>query len=111
VARGIQTREQGENWKILAFRVDRYDRSGNRIDPVAVELRGYRSGQVNEGEEVEVSGKWSHGTLRANKVVNLSTNAEVEGGLSKGHKFGLAFFLLWILGIIAIAVVLLLVVR
>jgi hypothetical protein len=80
VARGIQIRKSPDDQRdILAFRVDRYDDSGNRIAPVAVEMVGYRSGQINEGEEVEVSGRFKHGTLRVRSLVNLSTNASVRG--------------------------------
>jgi hypothetical protein len=32
---------------------------------------------VSEGNEVEVIGAWQDGTLRAGKIVNLSTHAEV----------------------------------
>jgi hypothetical protein len=78
VARGVQVRRI-EKERALAFRVDRYDESGNRLAPVAVEVPFFGRGQVGEGEEVEVSGKWHRGTLRANKVMNLSTGAEVGG--------------------------------
>jgi hypothetical protein len=69
VARGIQLRRNEQQREILAFRIDRYDESGNRLPP----------GQVGEGEQVEVSGKWSRGTLKADRVRNLSTRAEVRG--------------------------------
>jgi hypothetical protein len=39
----------------------------------------FSSGHVAEGDEVEVTGRWSRGTLRASRVVNLSTRSEVRG--------------------------------
>lgn len=47
--------------------------AGAALAPVAVEVPFFGRGQVGEGEEVEVIGKWHRGTLRANKVINLST--------------------------------------
>lgn len=79
VARGVQVRKSANDEDILAFRVDSYDASGNRRDPVAVELPGYKQGHLTDGEEVEVTGNWSHGTLRAKKILNLSTRAVVRG--------------------------------
>lgn len=84
-ARGVQHRPH-EHGQILTLRVERYDADGNRLSPVAVELRAHRTGHVGEGEQVEAIGKWSHGTLQATKLINLTTRAEVQGGLSKGEK-------------------------
>ncbi len=90
-ARDIQHR-QADNGRALTFRIERYDSAGNRLSPIAVELRAHREGQVGEGEQVEVVGKWSRGTLRAKRLVNLTTNAEVQGGLSPGRKaIGIVF--------------------
>jgi pSer/pThr/pTyr-binding forkhead associated (FHA) protein len=78
-ARSINLREGGDKPSVLNFRVDRFDASGNRIEPVAVELNYYRSGQVSDGDEVEVTGTWSDGAVKASKIVNLSTGASVKG--------------------------------
>lgn len=79
-ARSINLREGSDNQpSVLNFRVDRFDASGNRIEPVAVELNYYRSGQISDGDEVEVSGTWSDGAVKASKIVNLSTGASVKG--------------------------------
>lgn len=78
VARNVQ-RVARDEIKVLTFRVERYDGSGNRLSPVGVEFRNYRSGGLNDGEEVEVIGSWKRGTLRAQKVTNLTTHAEVVG--------------------------------
>ncbi len=79
IARGVQVRRREQDTDVLSFRVDRYDDSGDRLAPVGVELPGYKRGQIGEGEEVDVIGKWSRGTLRATKVTNLSTSAEIDG--------------------------------
>jgi hypothetical protein len=79
IARAVQVRRVDENRDVLSFRVDRYDDSGNRLGAVAVEFKDFRSGHVSDGEEVEVVGRWSRGTLKASRVVNLSTSAEVRG--------------------------------
>lgn len=89
VARGIQVRRSSDDDRdVLAFRVDRYDGSGNRLPPVAVQLWAYSGGQVTEGEEVDVVGDWKRGTVHARKIINISTNAEVHG-LSPAVKGGL----------------------
>jgi FHA domain len=79
VARSVQIRKRDQDRDVLTFRVDRYDASGNRIPSVAVELMDFEGGHVAEGEEVEVTGRWSRGTMRASRVVNLSTRSEVRG--------------------------------
>lgn len=80
VARAIELRhEPNRKTDVLAFRVDRYDASGNRLVPVPVELRGLAfSGKVSEGEEVLVSGAWRRGTLRATHIVNVTTGADIH---------------------------------
>ncbi len=103
-ARGVQYRP-GDQGQILTLRIERYDSAGNRLSPVAVELRAHRTGHLGEGEQVEAIGKWSHGTLRATKLINLTTHAEVQGGLSNGEKvasaIGITFFALFFLFILA----------
>lgn len=78
LARSVQTRQTPQARVVLSFRVDSYDESGVRLDSVAVELRNYRSGRVGDGEEVDVTGKWDHGTLRADKIIDVSTQAQVR---------------------------------
>lgn len=78
----------------LSFRVERYDRSGNRLQPVPIEVQGIQlSGQLNDGEEVEVTGKWRRGTIRARTVVNITTGAHVRVAGSKLGWLGLFVFL------------------
>ena len=83
VARGVQQRSEpwGQGWtrQILGMRVEQYDASGNRLQPVPVELRGWTlSGQISEGEEVEVNGRWDGGVLRASRATNVSTGGTVD---------------------------------
>lgn len=78
VARSVETRTHDSS-TVLSFRVDQYDPSGNRVQPIGVELWHHRHGQVSDGEEVEVSGHWRRGTLRAERIVNLSTGAQIKG--------------------------------
>lgn len=79
VARSVQLRTTEPSGVVLSFRVDQYDAAGNRVQPVGVELRHHRLGQVSDGEEVEVGGRWKDGTLQAERIVNLTTGAQVKG--------------------------------
>jgi hypothetical protein len=83
IARGVQLRSeafgQGSSQSILSMRVEQYDASGNRLQPVPVEMRGLTlSGQVSEGEQVEVRGTWRGGVLRATRAANLSTGGTID---------------------------------
>ncbi len=42
-------------------------------------MRARRAGRVTDGDEVEVVGRWSRGTLHASKIKNLTTASEVIG--------------------------------
>jgi len=79
VARRIGLRTNSEGVEVLAFRVDRYDPAGNRLQPVGVEMVAYQGGQISDGEEVIVSGHWHHGTLRSDRVINVTTGAQAKG--------------------------------
>lgn len=87
-ATAVQQRSLGHEtpMEILTFRVQRYDSAGNRLTPVPVELGGGLqwgggriSGQVSDGDKVEVHGQWRGGNLRAEKIINHTTGAHVEG--------------------------------
>jgi hypothetical protein len=77
-ARSVQLRTS-ESESVLSFRVEQYDAAGDRVQPVGVELQMYRSGQLSDGEEVDVRGRWKRGTLQADRVVNRTTGAHVKG--------------------------------
>jgi hypothetical protein len=74
----IQHRQEAQQGYILTFRVERYDRVGNRSQPVPVEMRGYKiTGFINEGDQVRMSGTWKGGLLQATRVDNVTTGAVV----------------------------------
>jgi hypothetical protein len=85
-ARNVQLRNIASKtpMEVLSFRVQQFDSAGNRLDSVPVELgsgisfSGHRiSGQLNDGDDVEVHGVWSNGTLQAEGVANHTTGARI----------------------------------
>jgi hypothetical protein len=103
IARGVDIRSdyQREQEK-LTFRIDRYDVSGNRLPPVPVEMHRYRGGLVTDGDEVEVVGRWSRGTLRASRINNLTTSSEVRGWFAGAGKWVLIAFAVAVLAALAV---------
>lgn len=104
-ARGITQRteqvpdERGVTVTVMAFRVERYDSTGNRLPPIPVEMRGRSlEGAINEGDWIEVPGIWHEGhTLRAKRVRNLTTGTVVkigESAMSGPAKIMITLFLL-----------------
>ena len=80
--RGLQTRteplNQNHTLTVLAFRVERYDESGDLGQLVPVEMRGYEfRGSLHDGDWVRVHGKIGDGTMRSNRVDNRTTGATV----------------------------------
>jgi pSer/pThr/pTyr-binding forkhead associated (FHA) protein len=106
-ARGVHVR-QGSN--ILSFRVERYDVVGNRLPPVGAELVGFQTGELGDGEDVEVSGRWSHGTLQATKIINLSTGAQVRGASGPARAAILVIFALVLTFVAVITIVIIIVI-
>jgi hypothetical protein len=83
--RGFQTRTENKgrdagNVIVWTFRLQRYDNSGNELPPLPVEMRGKRfQGFINEGDRVEVHGRWKEGrAVRAKQVHNLTTDVVVK---------------------------------
>lgn len=108
--RGIQQRVEslgeGATNTVWTFRLERYDRDGNRLPPIPVQLRGLRfEGFVSEGDDVRVTGEWKDGTLVTERVENLTTHATVK---AKSHRklmvASFIFFLVFVVGIILFAV-------
>lgn len=65
--------------QIVNFRLERYDRRGGRLQPIPVEMRGITiTGNVADGERVQVEGRFHDGTLYAKSVANVTTG----GGLT-----------------------------
>lgn len=87
-ARNIDlTEEQGgmnyqRTFRVLTFRVDCRDSTGNLQQSVPVRLRGQRIvGNVKEGERVEVRGRRGRdGVVQVGSFRNLVTNSNVTGG-------------------------------
>jgi hypothetical protein len=83
--RGFQSRTEslGPQYPtkiIWTFRVERFDAAGNRLPPVPVEMRSKSfDGFINEGDQVEISGRWREGQIvRPRKLRNLTTGAMVK---------------------------------
>jgi hypothetical protein len=82
-ARGVQTRSERmsdtASESVWTFRVERYDEAGNRVLLVPVEMRGLSfEGSLSDGDIVRAHGKVRSGTLRADRVENLTTGAAVR---------------------------------
>ncbi|MGV9248052.1 hypothetical protein [Streptomyces sp. NPDC003710] len=82
VVRDFQQRQeqrQQQQQGIWNFRVERHDQSGNKLVPIPVEMRGYSFvGSISDGDEVHLRGRWRHGTLRVDEIINLTTHARVR---------------------------------
>lgn len=98
IARSVELRPLENGAETLVFRVDRYDRAGNRLTPIAVEMQARRAGRITDGDEVEVAGRWSRGTLHAGRITNLTTASEVVGYPRWLKWVVLGFFLLVVAG-------------
>ena len=97
------------NWIIWNFRVERYDASGNQMQPVPVEIKGMKfEGAVSEGDWVELPGEWKPGEVASpKKFTNLTTGAMVSGSIPTGTKVGMTcgwiIFIAFIAAVIAAA--------
>jgi hypothetical protein len=94
-----RTQKQGQlNFTVWSFRVDRYDASGNLLQPVPVEVKGeIINGSISDGDWVELPGDWKSGQIAQPEFVkNLTTGATVQGYVTPGSKIsvtiGYVFF-------------------
>jgi len=74
-ARDVQKTPSGPDGEeeVWTFRVERYESTGEAHTVVPVELRGNSiTGELSDGDVVEVSGPWDDQTLFADSVVNHS---------------------------------------
>ncbi len=100
VVRDIKVRTDSKTQKEkLTFRVERYNASGNRLPPVPVEMNRYRGGSLTDGDEVEIGGRWSHGSLRAKRIRNLTTLADIRGRNVGWVKWAVAVLVVLALGV------------
>ncbi len=92
-------------WTIWSFRVERYDESGNRMQPVPVEIRGMKfEGTISEGDWVELPELWKPGEVASpKKFTNLTTGAIISGSVPVGTKIGMTCG--WIMFVIFIGAV------
>lgn len=112
-ARGVQARSEQDpltpqrQFTVVTFRVERFDQTGNRLPPVAVQMRGRTfEGAISEGDWVEVAGSGiPSGTLHLDRVRNLTTAADVR---AKGEDRSVAFWI--VLGVVVVVVVVIFVV-
>ena len=83
VVRNVQFRSElrGENGsvQVLTFQLEQHDAVGKQLQPALVELRGLSlEGQVADGEQVTVAGKWRNGRVVAKQVVSQTTGASIR---------------------------------
>jgi len=69
-----------ETWKVWSFLVVVYDNFGNPLQQVPVQMRGRKiDGELNDGDTVEVPGRWTPGKiLEVNSVYNQTFQHWVE---------------------------------
>lgn len=83
VVRNVQFRSElrSENGsvQVLTFQLEQHDAVGKQLQPALVELRGVSlEGQVADGEQVTVAGKWRNGRVVAKEVVSQTTGASIR---------------------------------
>jgi hypothetical protein len=86
VVRGLRARSEEDPYvrlvhvQVWTFSVERTDEAGNPIAPISVQMRGHQfDGVIEEGDEVEVPGRWRTGELaRVKRVYNRTKGATVE---------------------------------
>jgi hypothetical protein len=105
---GFRPDQQMGAGSIWQFKLERFDASGNRLQPVAVRMSAWKfTSTLNEGDRVAIpSAAMKSGTLHPKEVFNLTTGAEINTKrLPNGAGIGLA-----IMGVIVLVPVLLLVI-
>ncbi|MFH8617364.1 hypothetical protein ACH4E8_20130 [Streptomyces sp. NPDC017979] len=107
VARNVQVRTETRGSSgntsttvVCNFRVEVYDREGRAVRLVPVEMSGSSfRGAVTEGDRVRAEGKVKRGTLRVDRLYNLTTGAEVTTGSPHWALIALVvlLFVVWVL--------------
>jgi hypothetical protein len=76
---------EGASRSIWTFRLDAVDQNGTQLGAIQVEMRGISfEGSLSNGDSVRVTGKWRHGSIRAEQVQNLTTGALVRAKNYRG---------------------------
>lgn len=101
--RNLQERQETDNsqktWTVWSFRVESFDKAGNRLQPVPVEMRGRAfQGMLNEGDQIRIATSWKAGqTVRVKEVYNVTTRSKVK---AKGIGVpGWVWNILWLLAL------------
>jgi hypothetical protein len=69
---------QATTLQVLTFRLERYDPRGDRLRPVAVQIRGPSiRGGLSEGEHASAVGSYRSGTIHADRIINHTTRAVI----------------------------------
>ncbi|MFG3468111.1 hypothetical protein [Streptomyces sp. NPDC047982] len=100
---GVQLRTEQQrdaSEAVWTFRIERYDDSGNRVQLIPAEMRGYRvEGSISDGDWVRGTGTMKSGTFRMSEVENLTTGARVR---AKGiPRIALVLFIIFFVAILA----------
>jgi pSer/pThr/pTyr-binding forkhead associated (FHA) protein len=95
--------------QVLTFRLEQFTEGGDRSRVLSVELRGPEiSGDVADGDRVEVRGRLKKGVLQARTVHNLTTGATVgDFGVAGRRILGAVaavFFGGWVVFLILVAI-------
>ncbi|MCT9113026.1 hypothetical protein [Streptomyces mirabilis] len=101
----LRTERQGDNSEaIWNFRVERYDESGDRVQLIPAEMRGYSiEGSISDGDWVRGTGTMKSGTFRMNEAENLTTGARVRPKKTYGIA-GCVFFIAFCIALLAFAI-------
>lgn len=86
---------------VWTFQVERHDEAGNRRRPIPVEIRGDQfRGVLSDGDWVQVTGRWKHGTLFTDGVDNVTT-----GGRLVARSWNTArVIVVSVIGVVALAI-------
>lgn len=69
---------QATTLQVLTFRLERYDARGDRLRPVAVQMRGPSiAGVLSEGENASAVGSYRSGIIYADRIINRTTGAVI----------------------------------
>jgi hypothetical protein len=107
--RGFQNRTESRGPQypthiVWTFRVERHDEHGDRLSAVPVEMRSKSfEGFINEGDRVEIPGRWREGQLvRPRRLRNLTTGALVRArGAANWKMFVKVVFFIALLALFA----------
>jgi hypothetical protein len=69
---------QATTLQVLTFRLEGHDARGDRLRPIAVQMRGPSiRGVLSEGENASAAGSYRSGTIHADRIINRTTGAVI----------------------------------